>query len=118
MLSRRFLKLAIAALPCIIVIPFHIKYYVSYYRKSYIAYDILFKAVLLMPGKYEEIIYKVLCDEPVTPNEIALKLKITQKTAQKTLMQLALTKRDVKYKNSGRIHLFWKRPSENIITKR
>jgi Mn-dependent DtxR family transcriptional regulator len=71
-----------------------------------------------MPGKYEEIIYEMLRDEPVTPNEVALKLKITQKTAQKTLMQLALTKSEVKYKNSGRIHLFWKRSSENIVTKR
>jgi len=61
-----------------------------------------------MPGKYEEIVYEMLSDAPVTPNEIAQKLNITQKTAQKTLMQLALTKRDVKYKNSGRIHLFWK----------
>jgi Mn-dependent DtxR family transcriptional regulator len=71
-----------------------------------------------MPGKYEKIIYEVLGDEPVTPNEVALRLKTTQKTAQKTLMQLALTRSDVKYKNSGRIHLFWKRPSETIVTKR
>jgi len=61
-----------------------------------------------MPGKYEEIVYEMLTDAPVTPNEVAQKINITQKTAQKTLMQLALTKSDVKYKNSGRIHLFWK----------
>jgi Mn-dependent DtxR family transcriptional regulator len=71
-----------------------------------------------MPGKYDEIIYKVLHDEPITPNEVALKLKISQKTAQKTLMQLALTRSDVRYKNCGRIHLFWKQPSETILTKR
>ncbi|MFQ6074023.1 MAG: hypothetical protein ACE5KC_02275 [Candidatus Bathyarchaeia archaeon] len=65
-----------------------------------------------MPGKYEEIIYEVLGEEPVTPNEVALRLRITQKTAQKTLMQLALTRGDVKYKNSGRIHLFWKPPNK------
>jgi Mn-dependent DtxR family transcriptional regulator len=61
-----------------------------------------------MPGKYDEMIYKMLNDEPVTPNEVALKLRITQKTAQKTLMQLALTRSEVRYKSSGRIHLFWK----------
>ena len=60
-------------------------------------------------SKYEEPIYRMLGDEPVTPNEVAKKLGITHKTAQRVLMQLALTKDDVKYKNSGRIHLFWKR---------
>jgi Mn-dependent DtxR family transcriptional regulator len=71
-----------------------------------------------MPGKYEAVIYKMLNDEPVTPNEVALRLKITQKTAQKTLMQLALTRSDIRYKNSGRIHLFWKRPLENLMPEK
>jgi len=71
-------------------------------------YDINKIKGVSMPGKYEEIVYEMLTDAPVTPNEVAQKLNITQKTAQKTLMQLALTKSDVKYKNSGRIHLFWK----------
>ena len=61
-----------------------------------------------MPSKYEEIIYRMLKDEPVTPNEIAKALKITHKTAQKVLMHLALTKSDIRYKNSGRIYMFWK----------
>ena len=61
-----------------------------------------------MPNRNEELIYKILSHEPVTPNEIATKLKISHKTAQRALMRLALTKKDVKYKNSGRIHLFWK----------
>jgi Mn-dependent DtxR family transcriptional regulator len=61
-----------------------------------------------MPRKYEETIYQMLSDEPVTPNEIAKKLGITHKTALKALLRLALTEGDVKYKNSGRIHLFWK----------
>lgn len=61
-----------------------------------------------MPSKYEEIIYRMLRDEPVTPNEIAKALKITHKTAQKVLMYLALTKSDIRYKNSGRIYMFWK----------
>ena len=61
-----------------------------------------------MTGKYEKRIYEMLSDEPVTPNEIAKKVNVTHKTAQRVLMHLALTKQDVRYKNSGRIHLFWK----------
>lgn len=68
-----------------------------------------------MPCKYGDTVYKILCEEPVTPNEIAKKLNITQKTAQQTLMQLALTKNDVKYKISGRIHLFWKTLKQNAL---
>ena len=59
-------------------------------------------------NKNEENVYKILTYEPVTPNEIAKKLGISHKTAQRILMQLALIRDDVKYKNSGRIHLFWK----------
>ena len=62
-----------------------------------------------MPGKYEKTIYQMLSDEPVTPNEVAIKLSIAHKTALKALMHLALTENDVRYKNSGRIHLFWRR---------
>jgi predicted ArsR family transcriptional regulator len=62
-----------------------------------------------MPNKHKEAIYQILCEAPATPNEIAQKLGITQKTAQQTLMQLALTREDIKYKLSGRIHLFWKK---------
>ena len=59
-------------------------------------------------NRNEENVYKILTYEPVTPNEIAKKLGISHKTAQRILMQLALIRDDVKYKNSGRIHLFWK----------
>ena len=62
-----------------------------------------------MASKYEERIYQMLSDEPVTPNEVAKKVEVTHKTAQRVLMHLALTKDDVRYKNSGRIHLFWRR---------
>lgn len=44
----------------------------------------------------------------MTPNGVAIKLGIAHKTALQALMGLALTERDVKYKNSGRIYLFWK----------
>jgi predicted ArsR family transcriptional regulator len=62
-----------------------------------------------MPSKHELVIYQILSESPVTPNEVAQKLGITQKTAQQTLMQLALTHPNIKYKLSGRIHLFWKK---------
>jgi len=61
-----------------------------------------------MPSMYEKTIYQILSNEPVTPNEVAIKLRISHKTASKALMRLALTEGDVKYKNSGRTHLFWK----------
>jgi len=61
-----------------------------------------------MPSKYEETIYNMLSDEPVTPNEVAKKLGINYKTAKDALMHLSVTRKDVRYKNSGRIHIFWK----------
>lgn len=61
-----------------------------------------------MPSRYEETVYNTLSDEPVTPNEVAKKLGITHKTAKDALMHLAVTRKDVRYKNSGRIHIFWK----------
>lgn len=61
-----------------------------------------------MPSRYVEAIYNMLSDEPVTPNEIAKNLGITHKTAKDALMHLAVTRNDVRYKNSGRIHMFWK----------
>ena len=61
-----------------------------------------------LASKYEERIYRMLSDEPVTPNEIAKKVEVTHKTAQRILMHLALTKDDVRYKNSGKIQPFWK----------
>ena len=61
-----------------------------------------------MPSRYEETIYSMLSGEPVTPNEVAKKLGISHKTAKDVLMHLTITKGDVNYKNSGRIHIFWK----------
>lgn len=61
-----------------------------------------------MGSRYEEKVYDMLTSEPVTPSEIAKKLGVTYKTAQRALMHLALTKDDVLYRNSGRIHIFWK----------
>lgn len=66
-----------------------------------------------MGSKFEESIYQMLSREPVTANEVAKKLEIPHKTALRTLMHLALTKEDVYYKNSGRIHLFWSEKHAN-----
>lgn len=64
-------------------------------------------------GKYEEKILKLLTNEPTTPNEVALKLGVHQKTAQTTLMQLALQKPQlVGYKKIGRTHLFWRKGTQ------
>jgi predicted transcriptional regulator len=72
-----------------------------------VLYKVLYKISTAEMGKYDEAVYSILFD-PVTPNEVAKKLGVTQKTAQRVLMHLALTRKDVKYKNSGRIHIFWK----------
>jgi predicted ArsR family transcriptional regulator len=61
-----------------------------------------------MGSKFEEAIYRMLSRDPVTANEVAKKLEISHKTALRALMHLALTNEDVFYKNSGRIHIFWK----------
>ena len=61
-------------------------------------------------GKYDNQILELLSDEPKTPNEIAEKLGVHQKTAQSTLLQLALSKPEILgYKKVGRTHLFWLR---------
>jgi ribosomal protein S25 len=59
-------------------------------------------------SRYEKVIYSVLSSELVTPNEIAKKLGINYKTAKDALKHLAVTRKDVRYKNSGRMHVFWK----------
>ncbi len=65
------------------------------------------KIISVEMGRYDDAVYHILSD-PFTPNEVAKKLGATQKTAQRVLMNLAHTKKDVKYKNSGRIHILWK----------
>lgn len=62
-----------------------------------------------VPSRFLEKVYKALTDEPATVNEIALKVGVSHKTAKNALMELALTRTDVRYRNSGRIHLFWRK---------
>jgi len=69
-----------------------------------------------LPGNYEDKIYEMLSKEPLTPSEVAKRLGIDFKTAKDALTRLALTKKDVRYKAAGRIHIFWRErlePSPN-----
>ena len=52
--------------------------------------------------------YNALKDEPQTPNEIADKINLNQKTVQGALLELANTKKNIKWKKVGRYRLFWK----------
>ena len=53
-------------------------------------------------------VYNVLNDEPQTPNEIANNINLNQKTVQSALLELANTKKNIKWKKVGRYRLFWK----------
>ena len=53
-------------------------------------------------------VYNVIRSEPQTPNEIADKIGLNQKTVQSALLELANTKKNVKWKKVGRYRLFWK----------
>jgi hypothetical protein len=53
-------------------------------------------------------VYNALKDEPQTPNEIADKINLNQKTVQGALLELANTKKSIKWKKVGRYRLFWK----------
>jgi predicted transcriptional regulator len=60
-------------------------------------------------SKYEDKIYDILSTEPVTPSEIAEKVGVSYKTAQKILLTLAVSKKEIACRKSGRIYLFWRR---------
>jgi hypothetical protein len=45
----------------------------------------------------------------MTPSEVAKRLGINYNTAKDALMQLAVTRKNVYYKPSGRIHIFWRK---------
>ena len=53
-------------------------------------------------------VYNALKDEPQTPNEIADKINLNQKTVQEALLELANTMKNIKWKKVGRYRLFWK----------
>jgi predicted transcriptional regulator len=53
-------------------------------------------------------VYISLSDEPQTPNEIADKINLNQKTVQGALLELVNTKKNIKWKKIGRYRIFWK----------
>jgi predicted transcriptional regulator len=53
-------------------------------------------------------VYNALKDEPQTPNEIADKINLNQKTVQGALLELVNIKKNIKWKKVGRYRLFWK----------
>jgi predicted transcriptional regulator len=53
-------------------------------------------------------VYRALASEPQTPNEIANKIDLHQKTVQGALLELVNTKKNVRWKKIGRYRLFWK----------
>jgi predicted transcriptional regulator len=53
-------------------------------------------------------VYDALTSEPQTPNEIANKIDLHQKTVQGALLELVNTKKNVRWKKIGRYRLFWK----------
>ncbi len=48
-------------------------------------------------------VYSALNDEPQTPNEIADKINLNQKTVQGALLELANTKKNIKWKKNREI---------------
>ena len=55
------------------------------------------------------LVYNLLkTTEPQTPNQIAEKAKLNQKTVQTILLELTSIRDDVKMKKIGRYRLFWK----------
>lgn len=60
-----------------------------------------------MSASSVKLVREALTDEPSTPNEIAEKVGLNQKTAQTVLLELASSKQ-VRMKKVGRYRLFWK----------
>jgi predicted ArsR family transcriptional regulator len=63
----------------------------------------------IMTSDIVEKIYDILSGEPVTSSEIAGKVGVSYKTAQKSLLELAATNKEIACRKSGRIYLFWRR---------
>jgi hypothetical protein len=56
-----------------------------------------------MPSRYEDLIYGPFSEESTTANEVNRRVGMTNKTASR-----APTRRGVRYKQSGRVHVFWR----------
>ena len=56
-----------------------------------------------------DLVYSLLkITEPQTPNQIAEKAQLTQKTVQTILLDLVTSNNHVKMKKIGRYRLFWR----------
>ncbi|MFZ0224481.1 MAG: hypothetical protein WB988_20360 [Candidatus Nitrosopolaris sp.] len=55
-----------------------------------------------------EKVYDALTFEPQTPNEIADKIDLHQKTVQGALLELINTRKNIRWKKIGRYRLFWR----------
>ena len=53
-------------------------------------------------------VYTALNNEPRTPNEIADKINLNQKTVQGALLELVNTKKNIRWKKIVRYRIFWK----------
>jgi predicted transcriptional regulator len=64
----------------------------------------------MMSKKNVDLVFSLLKKtEPQTPNQIAEKAKLNQKTVQTILLELAMTNNKVvKMKKIGRYRLFWR----------
>lgn len=72
---------------------------------------VLFNSTIVSKETQEKIL-GALTTEPQTPNEIAITLKINQKTAQSALLELANTYDNVHWKKIGPYRIFWKTDSK------
>jgi hypothetical protein len=59
-----------------------------------------------LPSRCESRIYDVLSSGSATLGEVSRKFRVDYRTAKDMLMHLPLTSRYVRYKASGRIHVF------------
>ena len=67
-----------------------------------------------MSASSAKLVLAVLTDEPCTPNEIAEKVELNQKTVQTVLLELLNENKQIRMKKIGRYRIFWKsKASEN-----
>jgi hypothetical protein len=60
-------------------------------------------------------VYKALKNcYPQTPNEIALSLSFNQKTVQSILLELANTRKDVRWRKIGHFRVFWREGNASV----
>lgn len=73
---------------------------------------VLFNSTIVSMKEIQKKILDALTTEPQTPNEIAIALKMNQKTAQSALLELANTYDNVRWKKIGPYRIFWKSDSK------